>query len=281
MSHMGKIISVGLLETFNGYTLKGLTPDESGYYRLPLGCLGVPTRRNVWYDVESMVQSLVDPSSRINICLRDGNLFGEYGHPAIRTRDDIPRLLYIREDKHSHHIRRLEIDLEHPKENGIIPIIGEIKPHGPYGKYVEQSLRDPTINSSFSVRSLCSPMAGKNRTYEYRKVEMLITFDFVGAPGFDITSKRYASMVSTAPGNCSFDYEFDNVGFSDFVIDGHLPIGNESLQSLTLDELVKIYGTKTVKKSGVVVGQQIPGKKHIITDASEKRSVTSLFYDNW
>ena len=36
-------------------------------------------------------------------------------------------------------------------------------------------------------------MVGPDNQYEYRKVAMVITFDAVGAPGYEIATKRYTS----------------------------------------------------------------------------------------
>jgi len=103
-------------------------------------------------------------------------------------------LLKIDESKQSHLFTKIWID-DKPIDmhgNNAFPIRAKVKPCGPYGSYLEKSLQDPNINTAFSIRSLCEPMAGPDNRYEYRKVAMIITFDAVGAPGYEIATKRYA-----------------------------------------------------------------------------------------
>lgn len=185
---------VGIMENLNGFKLSGHEPDEKGFFPVVVGCFGIPTRGKVIYDPASLVECIKDTSSRFNICLRDGNLCGEYGHPVIETEKDMNRLFRIDEHYKSHYFGDIWTG-EPITINGMeaIPIRARVKPCGPYGDTLEKELRDPYHNTSFSIRSLCLPMNGPNPEYEYRKVQMVITFDAVHAPGFDITSKRYVS----------------------------------------------------------------------------------------
>lgn len=194
--------SCSALPTDNGHTVKALTPDENGCYEVTLGCVGAPTRNNVIYDPESLVKAMSNPTSRFNICLRDGNLFGEWGHPDIYLPDgktDIRRLLKIDESKQSHVFTKIWIDDTPVNMHGIdaYPIRAKIKPMGPYGDVLEKSLRDPVCNTAFSIRSLCMPAAGPDQKYEYRNVQLLVTFDAVGAPGYEIATKRYSGGMES------------------------------------------------------------------------------------
>ena len=187
--------SCGALPIANGYQVKSLTPDENGCYDVVLGCVGAPTRANVIYESDSLVKAMSDSDSRFNICLRDGNLFGEWGHPVINGKNDIPRLLRIDEKYISHLFVKIWID-DKPifiKGKEGYPIRAKVKPMGPYGDVLEKSLKDPLANTAFSIRSLCLPSTGPDRQYEYRKVQMVITFDAVNAPGFEMATKRYVT----------------------------------------------------------------------------------------
>ena len=185
---------VGIMENLNGFKLSGHEPDEKGFFPVVVGCFGIPTRGKVIYDPASLVECIKDTSSRFNICLRDGNLCGEYGHPVIETEKDMNRLFRIDEHYKSHYFGDIwtgePINIDGMEA---VPIRARVKPCGPYGDTLEKELRDPYHNTSFSIRSLCLPMNGPKPEYEYRKVQMVITFDAVHAPGFDITSKRYVS----------------------------------------------------------------------------------------
>ena len=62
----------GEIGTVNGHTIKALTPDENGAYTVVVGALEIPTRNNVVYDSDSLIRAMSDPTSRFNICLKDG-----------------------------------------------------------------------------------------------------------------------------------------------------------------------------------------------------------------
>lgn len=190
--------SCSALTNYNGHDLKAAKPDENGCYEVVLGCVGAPTRANVIYEASSLISAMKDPNSRFNICLKDGILFGEWGHPDICSLDgkqDMRRLLKIDESKMSHLFTKIWIDDKAIDMHGCnaFPIRAKVKPCGPYGAYLEKSLQDPSINTAFSIRSLCEPTTGSEAKYEYRKVDLIVTFDAVGAPGYEIATKRYIS----------------------------------------------------------------------------------------
>ena len=190
-----------VLESINQHKIKALKPDSNGCYEVVLGAVGVPTRRNVIYDPDSLVAAMRDPNAVFNICLRDGQLCGEYGHPDLPTVTDkqsmsemTKRLFTIKESETSHSFARIWIDEnEIPMNGGVAhPIRALVKPTGPYGRLLEEQLRDPIVNSAFSIRSLCTPTVGHDGV-EVRKVQAVVTFDFVNAPGYEIASKRYCN----------------------------------------------------------------------------------------
>lgn len=185
---------VSAMDTLNGHKLTAHEPDSEGFFTVVVGCYGVPTRANVIYDPESLVASMTDSTSRFNICLKDGNLAGEYGHPVIESDKDINRLFRIDEKYMSHYFKSVWTG-DPITINGMeaVPIMAKVKPYGPYGDVLEKSLRDPSHNTAFSIRSLCLPMKGPKPEYEYRKVQVVITYDAVSAPGYEIASKRYVS----------------------------------------------------------------------------------------
>ena len=263
--------SCAALSTYNDHTVKALEPDENGCYPAVLGCVGAPTRAGVIYDPKSLIGAMSDPNSRFNICLRDGNLFGEWGHPDIysNNQEDIRRLLKIDESKQSHLFTKIWVDEEPVMMHGIpaYPIRALVKPCGPYGAYLEKSLRDPSINTSFSIRSLCTPGTGPDSKYEYRNVQLVVTFDAVGAPGYEIASKRYAA------GNESF--EEINVERKDLdrIVESHA--GMEDIM-LTDRDIGRIYHDTRVN----VCGQNtLLTGEHSYFDANGKlRDCASIIY---
>lgn len=205
MSALNYNVSIETLPSFNGGSLTPIKKSKDGFYTVCVGQLGpAPTRSGVVYDEESLLEALTDQNSRFNICLRDGNLCGEYGHPVCEKREDIPRLLRIDEHYKSHYFRRIYVDT-HPIQNrGATTrrLMAELKPCGPYGDILQKELDDPCHNTAFSIRTLCLPITGPDPNLQYRKVQLLITFDAVHAPGYDLTSKRHSQVAGTE----SFDY---------------------------------------------------------------------------
>jgi hypothetical protein len=253
--------SCSALPVVNGHSVKALTPDENGCYDVVLGCVGAPTRANVIYESNSLIKAMSDPNGRFNICLKDGNLFGEWGHPVINGREDIPRLLRIDEKYISHVFMKIWVDETPITRHGIpgYPIRALVKPCGPYGDVLEKSLRDPTINTAFSIRSLCMPGTGPDSKYEYRTVQMVVTFDAVNAPGFEMATKRYntASMES-------FELGVDKEILTKAVV------GNSGMESsmITDRDIRKFYNDKEYTIGGKLVATNVVGGSVVRVDGN-------------
>jgi Peptidase S80 family len=178
----------------NGRALRALRPDSEGYFEIPLAALGVVTRNKTYYDIPSFVDQITGTESYINKTITDGSLYSEYGHPdiSLMTQEQaINRLLSVKEDKVCNHIKSIKTG---PKlEGGGILLLGRIKPHGPYSKHLQQSLDDPNINTSFSLRSIAKN-ENKNGVM-WRKMSKLITFDYCAVSGYQEASKRYSPAV--------------------------------------------------------------------------------------
>ena len=264
--------SCGILPTVKGHTLKALTPDENGAYTICVGAIGVPTRNDVVYDTDSLIAAMNDPTSRFNICLRDGCLAGEYGHPDIKSREDLPRLMQIKESMISHYFHRIWIDDTSPIHNDGMTgyrIMAKVKPYGPYGAALERSLQDPCHNTSFSIRSVILPMQGPDPKYEYRKVQLVVTFDAVHAPGFEFSNKRYAGNES-----------FQEVAFDRGDLESSLAScqGMEAATMLTEADVMKLFGDHDITLDGRVVSTGITGAHSLLRkDGSVVDAATMLY----
>ena len=183
--------SVTVLSEIEGKKLTRMTPDSNGVYRgIPLGALGIPSRNKILYDVASVEAQIKGPSM-FHTKLTEGNLLGEYGHPVMvgNQNEKLVRLYTVDMTRVSHAILGLHIT----EQNGVTLLCGDIKPCGPYGKYLEDALSDPNRNVAFSLRSTTNKGVQRGGAIE-RKMKNLITFDAVEGPGFGEASKRYAAM---------------------------------------------------------------------------------------
>ena len=263
-------LNIGILESLNGFKLKGIEPDDRGFFPMVIGCLGIPTRGSVFYDIQSTLDAMRDTQSRFNTCLRDGNLQGEFGHPVVERREEIPRLLRIDEHFISHYFGNISVDNEPIMIDGMeaFPIRATVKPTGPYGDFLEKQLRDPYHNTSFSIRTLCLPITGQNSAWSYRKVQMVITFDAVHAPGFSITSKRYVV------GQESLDVAVSRNDLEKCI----LPDGMESASMITDADIRKMYGEQSIRLNGNLIASDIVGTKSFMDPSGNLRNAASLAY---
>lgn len=186
------IFSIQTQLEMEGRQLKGLTPNKDGVFTgIPLTVLGTHSRNMVNYDKSSMLQCITDPHSNIAQAVTEGNLEGEWGHPMLDNDKSINRLLRIERTLVSHRIIKL-YGVDDPS-TGLTIVYGDIKPYGPYGKYLKDSFEDPTINTAFSLRSAAIKTSVQDGI-TYKRVLALVTFDAVGTPGFLRASKRYRDI---------------------------------------------------------------------------------------
>jgi hypothetical protein len=247
----------------NGRKLSGLRPDADGYFKsVPIAVLGIPTRNNTYYDIDSIVKEMTSGTSAINMTLSDGNLYGEWGHPYLDpTKPDLQRLLTIKEDRQSHHFRKIYTGEQ--LDNGGVVVYGDIKPTGPYGKILYDQLIDPYMNSSFSLRSICSERRDSKRNLVLRTVKKLVTFDAVGAGGYAEASKRYVGA------NESLKLEYE-----DFI---NADTGEYACESITDRDILDIFGATDIVINRQTLGKVIPGNKSYIDHDGHKRSVVHSF----
>lgn len=183
--------TVETLVVREGQKLARLQADENGYYNdFPVAVLGVSTRNKTYYDVSEFVAQITEPNTYLNQMIADGTLYGEYGHPNLTNLDhgeQINRLAVIDENRISHHFRKIQTS--HDLESGGRLITADIKPTGPYGKFLKENLDEPFMNTAFSLRSITQDrMEGDIRR---RKMRKLVTFDAVAAGGYAEASKRF------------------------------------------------------------------------------------------
>ena len=172
---------------------KNFQPDENGVWKdFPVMVIGKVSRNNKEYEVNSMVDAITNPGSIFYKKLKMGQLHGEYGHPLVLCEKDLPRIAVVDPTKVSHVIHSVRCG--EPTEKGHRIVYADIEPFGPYGEYLEKSLRNPRINTAFSLRSLVSKIGTSGNVIKQR-VTALITIDAVDAPGYAEASKvRVPSM---------------------------------------------------------------------------------------
>lgn len=170
-----------------------LKPDANGYYPVVLGAFDFKNGSGENYPFSS-VKQLFKSSSSLMRRIHNGQCHGELGHPrrepGMSYSDYIQRILEIHEDKISHHIRSVNIDTNSVKdENGkpIIAVIGDVRPSGPHGAVLKESMENPDENVCFSVRSLVKRSVEMGVVQKH--IKLLITWDNVTQPGISVANK--------------------------------------------------------------------------------------------
>ena len=217
---------VSVLRQDEGYTLGALRPDNDGYYTVVVGELEEKSRNECYYNSEAILKQVTEKDSIFNLALTEGSLTGEWQHPPITA--DISRIETIDATYESHHIRRVYTK----EDNGRLFIVAELKPYGPYGKYLEDSLQNPHQNTAFSLRSLMKSTWDKVKNCEVRYIVRLVTFDHVNTPGYKRASKRYAPATESL-------YKKE-LSLEDFLTPNNTGLAFESFSDKELMELFEV-----------------------------------------
>lgn len=182
---------------------KKIERDDQGWYKVNLGAINAFNAHGAFYLQDGVNELLHNPESRLAQKLANGYLIGEMEHPKITPNmspEEVFMLVsHINRENQSHHIKKIEIE-----DTGISPgkgfpgtilqLVGWVKPCGPKGQYLQECLDDPEINTAFSVRALTS--IGRVGMTEVRKIESIITFDWVTEPGIPSANKFDTKRVS-------------------------------------------------------------------------------------
>ena len=174
---------------------KAMHANDQGYFEdVPLLVLGKPSRNGKVYTVESMTRALTDSSSYFVKHLRASSLYGQYGHPVVKSEADLADIANIDMTKVSHQIGKVYTK-EAPTEQGHQVVYGWIKPFGPYGQYLKQSFEDATQNTCFSLRSLVEKVGNDANGNIIQTVTCLVTIDAVPLGGYAQAAKVYDPSI--------------------------------------------------------------------------------------
>lgn len=223
---------MGQTATFTCTALAGtnkagvIKPDEDGYYTLVLGALNIYNSAGAFYPYES-AKHIFKESSSLMRRIANGACRGEYGHPKKKPgqslRDYVARILTIEEEMVCCHFKEVSIDYSSIKDrNGlpVIAVIGKVKPCGPKGSFLKESLENPNENVSFSVRSMTDDFFQNGQLV--KNIRTIVTWDYVNEPGISVASKYSApgledfeeTVFSAACLGSIRDYQQEAVGVS-------------------------------------------------------------------
>lgn len=173
-----------------------LTADENGYYDIIVGGLNTFNSAGEYYTLEG-AKELFESSSVLMRRIKSGNLRGELDHPQQQPgqtmRDYMSRLLKIDRDREVCHISEVWLDQEYGKKfpecgnPSLVAIMAKVKPSGPKGFMLEQSLNNPRENTCFSIRAFYDEHVYRGRVN--RVLNNIVTWDLVNEPGIAAANK--------------------------------------------------------------------------------------------
>jgi len=171
-----------------------LKPAEDGYYTVVLGALDFMNSAGQFYPNGASARELFKESSSFMRRIANGALRGEYGHPRLqpgmRMQEFMVRCNDILETNVSHHIRKVWVDytsVKGPNGKPCVAILGEIKPTGPMGEALRQSLQNPSENVCFSIRSFTRDVPTNGVIHKH--LVQIVTWDYVNEPGISVATK--------------------------------------------------------------------------------------------
>lgn len=177
-----------------------LKPDENGYYTVVLGALGFKNSIGAVYPEQSARQFFKE-SSGLMRRIRGGYCRGEYGHPkpyGLTEQEWITRILTIEETRTCFHIVEVWLDNKTVKDatgRFVLAIMGKIKPSGPYGNVLAESLQNPLENVAFSIRSLTEDRFAGGRIEKH--IREIATWDYVTEPGLAVANKYQSPSLES------------------------------------------------------------------------------------
>jgi len=225
--------------------------DKDGYFpNVPVAVLGTVTRNKTSYDTNAFLHQLRSDDSSFALRLKEGMLFGEIGHPFVDLNSPmgLQRLLHLEPTRESHHIRAVKV--ERLEDLGMDIIMADVKGTGPYGKYFDEAMEDPTRNVAYSLRGISRANTDRRTGVTHKHLVNLVTFDaMMAGGGFKQAAKRYMASTEGMIG-----FETEEI-LKEQVTDKHISmIHSVALECFTNSELNEL-----VKSKKVILGTKVTG----------------------
>ena len=176
-----------------------IKPDKDGYYnQYPVFALNIFNSAGEFYDMTEEVRKLFSLNGTLVHRLRENQLYGELSHPkptpGMTKEEWFKRIMTIQEDRIAVHFKNVVVADEPIKIQSqpqkIYPVYADLKPAGPYGDSLKESLENPHEQAAFSIRSLTqnTDIAGVT----HKVLKYVATFDSVPTgQGIHIAKKSF------------------------------------------------------------------------------------------
>ena len=228
---------------------KGIRNKDGYFPDVPVAVLGTVTRNKTSYDSNDFLKQIKGPDTSFSMRLNEGTLFGEMGHPFVDLNSPmgLQRLLHLEPTRESNHIHAVKI--KHLDDLGLDVIMIDTKGTGPYGKYFDEAMEDPTRNVAFSLRGISKAETNRQTGVTHKHLINLVTFDsMMASGGFKEAAKRYMAAKE------DFHYESSEI-LNVPVTQKHLTM----IQSVALESFTNSELNELMKSNKVVLGTRVAG----------------------
>lgn len=178
-----------------------LPVDADGYRTIIVGGLNIFNSQGVYYTLQGS-RDLFEKSSAFMRRIGRGALRGENGHPeflpGMTSSDYVARIMNIDENNVCAHFSEVWLDFDSVKTaNGVptVAIMAKVKPSGKLGYILENAFNNPKENICFSIRAPTTDYWEKG--VKMRKLDGIITFDYVNEPGIAIAEKYLSPTLES------------------------------------------------------------------------------------
>jgi Peptidase S80 family len=232
-----------------GTNKKGvLTPDEYGYYELPIGGLDCFNSAGEYYSSQR-ARALFEGSSDFMRRISTGCLKSENGHPkrlpGMTDEQFLRRCYQIEETLICAHFREIWLDFNSIKDrNGrpIVAVMAAVKPAGAFASDLQASLDNPHEDVCFSVRGFTDDIMV--RGVNNRHLVEIITYDRVTEPGIN-EARKFKSPSLESMGDM-------------FVTKETLQNAIRRVDGLAVENSELLMGSILMSMFGIDVGRKAP-----------------------
>lgn len=203
---MSVITFTSSMPQLNDVITKHTIPDENGFYKQLLGGFNVYNSSGDFYPYTNAILALFDASASLMRRLNNGVLKSEVNHPKRKPGETdeefAEKWLSINPDNVCGIFNKIELAKEPvsvPGQNQPVYLTwGYVKPTGVKKDVLESSLRDPDVNTAFSIRPVSRLV--NNGGVTIRNVIHIVTWDYVEEPGINFATKAATSAIRESIG---------------------------------------------------------------------------------
>lgn len=174
-----------------------LEQDADGYYKVIMGAFNIFNSAGAFYLEKGVRDIIENPNSIFKRRVDKGCLYGEMGHPTMKPGMSIQEFMQrngrMDPQNQAFHVRKVwmvETDEKTEKMGtygNIVLVYAWVKPCGPKGAFLKESLDNPHVNTAFSIRCISKDTMVNGVCVKETKA--ILGWDWVDEPGIHLANK--------------------------------------------------------------------------------------------